>query len=275
MSDTTALVPTEIRDVEFYGDELRGALVDIDGTRQVYVPVRLICRYLGLSWPSQLNRIRRDEVLNEALRFVSMMNTNPQGGDPEVVCLPLDLIPGFLFGVEASRIKDPIVKERILLYRRECFRVLWERWAPEMTGLTTLAPTPPASGAALAYELATAVQNIAREQIDLEQRMGRAAQWAKGIESRVSALEVHLAPDTRISDAQAGELALQVKTIANELELRGHVNGYQRVYAELYRRYSISSYKNLPQSRYDEALDWLRGWYTEITRASASDSNVT
>jgi hypothetical protein len=108
--------------------------------------------------------------------------------------------------------------------------------------------------------------------MQMEQRMGRAAQWAKGIERRVTVLEVHLAPDTRISNAQAGELALQVMTVANELEQCGQANGYQRVYAELYRRYSISSYKNVPHHRYDDVLEWLRSWYQEIN-TSTGDSN--
>lgn len=271
MSEQTALVPIETRDVAFYDDNIVGALVQVGGEPRVYVPVRPICRSLGLSWPSQLNRIRRDEVLNKAVRFVFIMNTNPQGGDPEVVCLPLDLIPGFLFGIETSRIKDTALKERIMLYRSECFRVLWEHWAPEITGTTsTITHTPSQGGAALAYELATAVQNLAREQMQLEQRMNNAAQWAKDITTRVTALEVRLLPDTQISTSQAGELALQVKAVANALEQRGQERGYQRVYGEMYRRFNIESYKSLPQSRFDEAKEWLRGWYDEITREEST-----
>ena len=63
----------------------------------------------------------------------------------------------------------------------------------------------------MAYELATAVQNL-RDQMELESRMGKAAQWAKGIESRVTALELHLTGDEAITETQAADLALAVKT---------------------------------------------------------------
>jgi hypothetical protein len=36
------------------------------------------------------------------------------------------------------------------------------------------------------------------------------------------------------------------------------------VYAELYRRYRISSYKNLPATQYEAVLTWLHGWYQEL-----------
>lgn len=41
---------------------------------------------------------------------------------------------------------------------------------------------------------------------------------------------------------------------------------YGKVYSELYRRYRVTTYKNLPRQRYDEALAWLGQWYEEIER---------
>jgi hypothetical protein len=32
----------------------------------------------------------------------------------------------------------------------------------------------------------------------------------------------------------------------------------------MYRRYRISSYKNLPRARYAEVLAWLAAWYQEL-----------
>ncbi|HEX5690213.1 MAG TPA: phage antirepressor N-terminal domain-containing protein, partial [Roseiflexaceae bacterium] len=191
MSDeyTAALVPMEVRSVEFYGDELIGALVQAGAEPQIYVPIRPICDYLGLSWGSQRNRIYRDDVLRESVRGVFITNTPQAGGRQEMLCLPLEYLPGWLFGVTPTRVK-PEIKEKILTYKRECYRRLWEAFKPEIMGSAQLAPAVPQSGAELAYELATAVQNLAREQIDLEQRLNRSAQWARGIEARVSALEI-------------------------------------------------------------------------------------
>jgi hypothetical protein len=276
-NNSQALVPVGERSVDFYGDEVMGVIIEQDGERRVYVPLRPICRYLGLDWSGQRQRLMRDEVLAEEVRFVVMTPTNPQGGDPETLALPLDFLPGWLFGIDAARVK-PDLKERIIRYRRECYRRLWDAFKHEILPATTeLAPARPvASGAQLAYELATAVQNLAREQMDMEQRLGgridRMAHWAKGVVAklddlgtRVGDLELHVGPAVPISEQQSAEVALAVKNVGRALNERGTKPGYSQVYGELYRRYGISSYKNLPQDRYDEVLAWLKGWYDELT----------
>jgi P22_AR N-terminal domain/ORF6C domain len=270
----SALTPIDVRTVEFYGDRITGALVRVDEAPTIYVPMRPICRYLGLDWSAQYRRIQRDEVLSEAARFVAITATNPQGGDPETLCLPLDLLPGFLFGVNAARVKDEL-REKITRYRRECFRRLWDAFKHDILPATDLAPRPVEQrGAALAYELATAVANLAREQMESERRLDQAARWARRVDQQISdtdqhitALELRLDPQQPINDAQATELAGAVKAVAQALEQRGAANAYQRVYSELYRRYGISSYKRMPRNRYDQALEWLRSWYDELGSA--------
>jgi hypothetical protein len=100
----------------------------------------------------------------------------------------------------------------------------------------------------------------------MESSQQRARQWAKGIESRVSALEIRLSPDRRISDAQAAEVALQVKAVAHALTQQGQANGYQTVYSELYRRFQIGTYKALPQGKFEEAMEWLKDWHRELSQ---------
>ncbi|MCL4266098.1 MAG: hypothetical protein KJ069_23010 [Anaerolineae bacterium] len=78
MSEEKALAPVDQKQVEFYGDELTAMLVE-DGT--VYVPVRPICDYLGLSWTGERERINRDPVLADVVRFVRVTRTNSVGGN--------------------------------------------------------------------------------------------------------------------------------------------------------------------------------------------------
>lgn len=49
--------------------------------------------------------------------------TASPAGDKDGVCLPLDLVPGFLFTVDASRVAEPI-RAKVLDYQRHCFKVL-------------------------------------------------------------------------------------------------------------------------------------------------------
>jgi hypothetical protein len=272
----SVLTPIDVRTVEFYGDQITGALVRVGGEAQVYVPIRPICDYLGLAWSGQFERIKRDEVLADAIRSVRLTRT--ERGEREVICLPLELLPGFLFGVNAARVKAEL-REKIIRYRRECYRRLWDVFKHAILPATDLAAQPTTqSGAALAYEIATAVQHLARQQLDMEQRLdGRIdhmARWAKTVENRLGTLELHLSPQEPISEEQAAELVLAVKTVAHGLEARGSTNGYQRVYGELYRRHGITSYKNLPRARFDAVMAWLHAWHAELSD-DAADTNAT
>jgi len=283
MSEEQALVPIDVRGVDFYGEPVVGALIEADDERQVYVPIRPICERLGIDWSGQYQRIKRDEVLNEALRtvrierseFVGVTHTKSRRGDPNSLCLPLKLLPGFLFGVSTDRIKNKIIRERVVLFRRECYDVLWNAFKHSiLPASTALAPTQ--GGAALAYEIATAVQNLAREQMQQEQRLSsveqsqdRARRWAKGVEGRVTALELRLSPEQPISEAQAAEIALAVKAVAHALQEQGQTNGYQRVYGEMYRRYGIGTYRALPQGQFNTAITWLQAWHAELGASAA------
>jgi hypothetical protein len=97
-----ALTPIEVRTVEFYGDQITGALVRAGDEPEVYVPIRPICDYLGLDWSSQRQRLNRDEVLAEGVVVITIPS---EGGPQKMVCLPPDLLPGWLFGVTTARVK--------------------------------------------------------------------------------------------------------------------------------------------------------------------------
>jgi hypothetical protein len=270
MGEETALVPLEERRVDFYGDEIVAMLVPIEGESRIYVPVKLLCDYIGLDWASQRKRINRDEVLSTCMVIMTMQMPGDDQKREHLV-LPLSMIPGWLFGITTARVK-PQLKEKIIRYQRECFDVLWDAFRPQI--LPTVDLSPPStgkSGAELAYEIATAVQHLARQQLDMEQRLERASQWAQSVNreitdlrSRVDSLELQVSGGAPISEQQAAEVALAVKNVGRALEVRGQKSGYSQVYAEMYRRYGISSYKNLPRDSYDEVLAWLRQWYSEV-----------
>tara|TARA_R110002020_G_scaffold95937_10_gene230133 strand:+ start:10106 stop:10516 length:411 start_codon:yes stop_codon:yes gene_type:complete len=51
-----------------------------------------------------------------------------RGGAQETLCLPLDLVNGWLFTIQSERIKDEAVREKVITYQRECYRVLNEHF---------------------------------------------------------------------------------------------------------------------------------------------------
>ena len=121
-----SLVPVDQREVLFYDDRITAVLVN-DGKRQeIYVPIRPLCDLIELSWSGQYERIQRDPVLATALKGVRIIRTPEAGGAQEMVCLPLKYLPGWLFGVQTTRIRNPVLQEKIIRYQRESYDVLWE-----------------------------------------------------------------------------------------------------------------------------------------------------
>jgi hypothetical protein len=185
--------------------------------------------------------------------------------------LPLKFLPGWLFGIQAARMRKAALREKVIRYQRECFQVLWDAFQHEILPTASSAVPVPTerSGAEIAYEMATAIQHLARQQMEMEQRLGgrmdSMARWATQVERRISSLELQINPEETITEAQANEIALAVKTVVAALEASGTKNGYGRVYAELYRRERIGAYRKLAQGCYQVVLDWLHQWHQEIT----------
>ncbi len=104
--------------VPFHGTALHAVMHD----GKPYVSVRSICEALSVDVQAQHRRIQRHPVLSQG---VAVMATVAEDGKPrEMVCLPLDLLNGWLFGITAARVRDAAKRERLVQYQRECFEVL-------------------------------------------------------------------------------------------------------------------------------------------------------
>lgn len=266
MTDEKALVPIEQKQVLFYDDEITAVLVQLEDERQVYIPLRPICEYLGLDWSAQTRRIRRDPVLSKWATFVAITATNleeaQKGGNPNMLCLPLDYLNGFLFGVSATRVR-PELQERVILYQERCYKVLSEafqegRLTSDPAFDDLLASDTPA---AQAYKMAAAIMKMARQQLMLEAQLETHTTQLADHENRLELVEEQLGDTKRhITPEQAMQISQAVKAVAHELGKRTKRNEYGGVYGELYRRYNINSYKILPKSKFEDALNWLNEW---------------
>jgi hypothetical protein len=247
------LVVVEQKEVEFYGDELTAVRVN-DG--QVYVSIRQMCQALGIKRPQrQTDRIKRDEVLNDGLERVPMMGTR---GRQQTYALRVDLVPLWLAGIEASRVDDN-VKDKIIRYKREVAKVLWEAF---QEGRLTTDPSfeellQSDSPAVQAYKTFQALTKLARNQILMEARLDEH-------EQRLEQIETQLGTSGKITPDQATAISQAVKTIARELGKQTGKNEYGGVYGELYRRYRIPSYRELPEAKYDDAIKWLGDWLESL-----------
>ena len=208
MSAEQALVPIEQKTVNFQGDDITAVLVETEEGEQVFVPVRPICDFLGVSWTGQIERINRDPVLSEVVSTVRVTRTEGQREvTRELSALPLEFLNGWLFGINASRVKEEI-RDNLIRYQRDCYRILAQAF--------------------------------------LEQRT---------------------APGQPIGEAQAAEITQRIKALAGLLtEKDPGKNHYQSVFNEIYRLFGVTSYKLIPQAKYEAVLEFLDEWRDRITK---------
>ena len=270
------------RVVPFEGDELVAAKQS-DGT--ILVAFSRLCENLGLNRRGQVQRVQRHTIMNRGLVSVTV---DTEGGPQTIQCLRLDLLPLWLSGVQASRVK-PELQEKLTRYQEEAATVLWDAFKDQIVINEDTAQANHAlelkDDAAIQQlqqiaEMGRAITHLAEQQIEIQRqqqtltnRMDRAAQVVKALQGdltnvqvRLTLLEDQVHPTAAISDAQATEISNQVKALAELLTGKEKSkNHYQGIFGELYRRFGVSSYKLIRQQDYEAVLDFLKDWHTAAT----------
>jgi hypothetical protein len=253
----------EQKTVLFYDDEITAIRLS-DG--RIFVPIRPICESLGLAWNAQYERMGRDPVLSTEVQGIRVTRTPEKGGSQEMTCLPLDFLNGWLFGVNANRVK-PEIRERLIAYQRECYRVLYE--ATQDGRLATgsdvdiEALLAEDSDSAQAYKIALAVVKLARNQLFLDAEVKKQHATLAEHSERLDLLENAIG-GKHITEVQASQISQAVKTVALALGQRTKRNEFGAVYGELYRKFGITSYKMLPAKKFEAAMNFLTEWHQNV-----------
>jgi hypothetical protein len=260
-----SLVPVVQKEVIFYEDVITAVRAN-DGN--IYVPIRPICDLLGVDAAAQRRRVQRDPVLSAEARPCDVVTASQ--GQPDqrrlMLCLPLDFISGFLFGISAQRVK-PEIKDRLIRYQKECYKVLAEafqegRLTSEPSFDDLLANDTPA---AQAYKMASAIMQMARQQLILEAQLETHAMQLTDHESRLEEIEATLGdPGQHVTPDQAMQISQAVKTVAIALGKKTKRNEFGAVYGELYRQFGVTSYKLVPANRFEQAMKFLSQWHQDV-----------
>lgn len=115
----------QIATVDFHGQSIIAATID----GKIFVAMKPICDNIGLDWKSQHARIKRHPVLNSTACMTQVVAED--GKQREMLCLPLGMLNGWLFGVDVNRVKAAL-REKLMDYQRECFDVLFQHFMPRM-----------------------------------------------------------------------------------------------------------------------------------------------
>jgi hypothetical protein len=257
--------PLQPKTVPFYGDELV-AVEAADGA--IYLHFAKACENLGMARRGQVTRVERHAVLREGLVTLTIQTT---GGPQDVQCLRVDLLPLWLAGIQASRVKAEL-QDKLIRYQAEAAHVLWRAFRAQIIVEPSTQPSDE-SATSIAHleriiEQSRAMQRMAEEQIALIRRVDIAARIVKGLQGDVADIQVRLGvleqvvrPGAPISKAQAAEISQKVKALAELLTgMEKGKNFYQGIFGELYRRFLVSSYTDIPQELFADVLAFLDDW---------------
>ena len=114
----------ELQNINFHGSNL--LTIEQGGT--LYVAMKPVCESIGVNWDSQRKKVMGHSVLSSVA--VIMTATGNDGKQYKMVMLPIKYIQGWLFMIDANRVK-PEIKELLLRYQRECYRVLANHFRQE------------------------------------------------------------------------------------------------------------------------------------------------
>ena len=106
--------------IQFHGNKI----MTIQAPDCVRVVMKHITEGIGLQWEAQLKRIKRHPVLSQGM---SIMDIPYKNGIQKAVTLPIDMINGWLFGVEVNKAK-PELRKTLIQYQKECFKALSDYW---------------------------------------------------------------------------------------------------------------------------------------------------
>jgi hypothetical protein len=269
MVDTNrSLQVVEQKIVEFYEDELVAVRVS-DG--HIYVSLRHLCGALGIDAQAQTRRIQRQVVLEKG--FTQMPIMTPARGEQQAYMLRVDLVPLFLSGVSTKAVSEE-VRPKLEQFQEEAAKVLWEAFQEGRltTSLTLDELLKTDSPAVQAYKMAEAIMKMARQQLMLEAQLETHATQLVNHEQRLEEIETTLGDSGRfVTPDQAMQISQAVKTIAAEIQKRTKKNEYGAMYGQLYREFGITSYKQLPANKFDDAMAWLTDMYRRVTGATGGE----
>ncbi len=244
----------------FYGDVFT---VGLATDRKLYVPLRLVCRTLGIDYGAQRRRVLRDEAIADTLVVLRFQNYPHGEGETrprEVSCLRLDRLPYWLGTIDARRVKDKERGRAVVRFQREFADVAWAAFRTEILPEDVLAELdvdlPPERGAY--HRMMDEASEVRRGLVEHEERIDH-------IEERITGLEARLEGTDFINSEQGRRYQVMVSLIAGVLREKGRGGAHALVHGEVKKAFKVPSYLLIPEARYPEVVRFLASWYGRIT----------
>jgi hypothetical protein len=272
-------IPIEQEAIPFYGHELVAVQL---GDGRIAAVLRWICEGLHLNQQSQMRSIRGRRALAQGLVEVSVQT---EGGRQAMPALTLQVLPGWLFSIDERRVREE-ARDDLVRFQLECVDVLAEYFVRKhQPALPMVADSAAVAVAAQITEL-SGVVNLLREHLEgllavpdqvrgLTEQMGHVAAIVEVLAERQDAAETHIAKiderTQRLTTAHARTVQEQVDRLVRETSYLPIPLTYAIVYGRLKHRFRASSYREIPDERFDEVLAYLRDEFRQATDGEAPE----
>jgi hypothetical protein len=243
---------------EFYGDVFELYITD---DLQPYLPVRKMCETLGLDPSGQLQRIKRDEVLDEASALLSPKGTEGWGGSRQLSCLQLRRLPYWLGTVDTDRVK-PEHRDKVIAFKREFAEVAWAAFRSAIFPEDMLAEMD-ANRPPVEQEYSRLMDEATR----LREIIQGQQEKIDDVVARVAGLEVRFLGTDFINTAQASQIQKMVAVLAAKLEpdKAKQNRAFSSIYAEIKRVFDVPSYLLIAEKDFSKVAEFLANWYRRVT----------
>lgn len=163
--------------IVFHGNEIPCVQ---DEAGEVFVAIAPICQAIGLQPRVQKDLIKADEVLAGGMRTLAYPT---KSGVQEMLCLSLDYLHGWLFSINPKLVSED-ARPRLILYKRECYRVLKDHYSGEKTNGVAATPEKKIEGVNYEMQIA-AFQALQARRAELYEAMRTAQREIYHVEKRL------------------------------------------------------------------------------------------
>jgi len=162
----------EIR-IPFKGWDLITFLNEKDGNQ--LVAVRPIAEAIGVGWGSQWRKIQK----NPRFSCIDIDTTGKDGKTYTMLCLPVKQLNGWLYGINANKVKDNI-RPKLLQFQEECHMAIYNHMSGSANSLVV------ETLMSIIKELKVTNQRQSEEIRDLKRENQHLAKDVKGIQETLT-----------------------------------------------------------------------------------------
>lgn len=118
----------KIVEIDFNGDKLIS--IKNEQTGETYVSMKHICNSIGISWQGQNAKLNDNGKRSDRYHVWGckelFITTN--GVEKETIVIPVRNLNGWLLQLNSRNVKSNTVREKLIMYQKECFEVLYKYW---------------------------------------------------------------------------------------------------------------------------------------------------